>query len=121
MKIILAFLLSIFLFSCKKEIIKTENAVPEIASLEKGETLFQENNCVACHQPNSKVVGPSMEQMATIYKKENASLVNFLKAEAEPIVDPTQYETMKINLEITKVMTDQELKSLELYIQSFAK
>lgn len=121
MKIIVAILFSILLFSCKKETAKTENAVPEIASLEKGETLFQENNCVACHQPNNKVVGPSIEQMATIYKKENASLVNFLKAEAEPIVDPTQYETMKINLEITKVMTDEELKSLEIYIQSFAK
>ena len=121
MKIIVAIIFSILLISCKKEAIKTENAVPETASLKKGETLFQENNCVACHQPNSKVVGPSIEQMATIYKKENASLVNFLKGEAEPIVDPTQYEIMKVNLEITKTMTDQELKSLEMYIQSFAK
>ena len=121
MKIKIAILFTIFLISCKKETIKPQNSVPEIASLEKGETLFQENNCVACHQPNNIVVGPSIEQMATIYKKENASLVNFLKAEAEPIVDPAQYDTMKINLEITKVMSDEELKSLEIYIQSFAK
>ena len=121
MKIIVAILFSIVLFSCKKETIKPQNSVREIASLEKGETLFQENNCVACHQPNNKVVGPSIEQMATIYKKENASLVNFLKAVAEPIVDPTQYETMKINLEITKVMSDEELKSLEIYILSYGK
>jgi cytochrome c len=109
------------IFSCKKEVQKSENRIPEIASLEKGQQLFQENNCAACHQTNQKVVGPSLEQIATIYKKKNASLVSFLKQEAEPVVDSSQYETMKINLELTKVMTDEELKSLEIYILNCSK
>ena len=121
MKIIYLLLISILLVSCKKEIPNQENNSSQIATLDKGETLFQENNCVACHQINQKVFGPSLQNMATIYKEKNGNLVNFLKAQAKPIVDPTQYETMKINLEITKTMSDYELKSLQLYILSFAK
>lgn len=122
MKKIIVIISIFFFFGCKKEENKKAKSVSkEIASIEKGETLFQENNCVACHQLNQKVVGPSIEQMATIYKAQNASVVSFLKEEAAPIVDPTQYEIMKINLEITKVMSDQELKSLELYILGQAK
>ena len=121
MKIIVLFLLSSLVISCKKETPKSENSVPEIASIEKGQTLFEENNCAACHQINQKVVGPSVQDMAKIYKEKNGNLVSFLKAEADPIVNPELYETMKINLEITKVMSDKELKSLELYILSQSK
>ena len=123
MKINLIFLLVFVLVSCKNEPSKPqdENQVQAVPTLEKGQQLFQENNCAACHQPNQKVVGPSLEQIATIYIKQKASLVSFLKQEAEPIVDSSQYETMKINLELTKVMTDEELKSLEIYILSCSK
>ena len=121
MKIILAIVFCILLISCKNETIKTENPVPEIASLKKGETLFQENNCVACHQVNQKIVGPSLQDMAKIYKQKNGDFVAFLKQEAQPIVDPSQYETMKINLQVTKNMTDAELQSLELYLSSHSK
>lgn len=121
MKIILAILFCILLISCKRETAKTENSVPEIATLKKGETLFQENNCVACHQVNQKIVGPSLQDMAKIYKQKNGDFVTFLKQEAQPIVDPSQYETMKINLQVTKNMTDAELQSLELYLSSHSK
>lgn len=115
------FIIMLLLFSCKNETAQSENEVPEIASLQKGETLFQENNCVACHQVNQKIVGPSLQDMAKIYKQKNGDFVAFLKQEAQPIVDPSQYETMKINLQVTKNMTDAELQSLELYLSSHSK
>ena len=117
-------LLILFVFvSCKNEPNKPseENQVAEVPTLDKGLVLFQENNCAACHQPDKKVIGPSLQEIATIYKKQNGNLVAFLKEEAEPIVDPAMYESMKINLQVTKMMTDEELQSLELYLLSHSK
>lgn len=123
MKIKLILLLAFALVSCKNEPSKPqdENQVESVPTVEKGLILFQENNCAACHQPDQKVIGPSMQEIATIYKKENGSIVSFLKEEADPIVDPKMYESMKINLQITKNMTAEELESLELYFLSHSK
>ena len=48
-------------------------------------------------------------------------MISFLKGEAEPLVDPSQYEVMKVNLELTKTFSDEELKALEAYIYSDLK
>jgi len=48
-------------------------------------------------------------------------MVEFLKENAEPIVDPTQYEVMKTNFAVTKTLSDEELKALETYMYSFLK
>jgi cytochrome c len=45
-------------------------------------------------------------------------MVQFLKGEGKPIVDPSQYEVMKTNFAITKNFTDEELKALEDYFYS---
>lgn len=120
-KIVIISLVSL-LFSCNnKENKTTEPEVIEIPTLDKGQVLFQENNCAACHQPEQKVIGPSLQEIATIYKKQNADMVTFLKEESEPIVDPSMYESMKINLQVTKNMSEIELQSLELYILSYSK
>ena len=123
MKIKILLLLVFVFVSCKNEPNnpQEENQVAQVPTIEKGLVLFQENNCASCHQPNQKVIGPSLQEIATLYKKENASIVSFLKEEADPIVDPNMYESMKINLQITKMMTDDELQSLELYLLSHSK
>jgi cytochrome c len=123
MKINILFLLFFVFVSCKKESNKSidENQAAQVPTKEKGLVLFQENNCASCHQPNQKVIGPSLQEIATLYKKEKTSIVSFLKQEADPIVDPNMYETMKINLQVTKMMTDKELQSLELYLLSHSK
>lgn len=123
MKIKLILLLVFALVSCKNEPSKPqdENQVVSVPTVEKGLILFQENNCAACHQPDQKVIGPSLQEIANLYKKENGSIVSFLKEETDPIVDPKMYESMKINLQITKTMTDEELESLELYFLSHSK
>lgn len=128
----LVFLFAVLTFiSCKKESEEsfgkpeettTEEAVvaqtPEALGLE----IFQgKGNCVACHQIDQKVIGPSIQDIAKIYKDKNGDMVSFLKGEGEAIVDPSQYELMKPNLEITKTFSDEELKALEAYVYSHLK
>ena len=92
------------------------------ALVEKGKALFSgKGTCIACHQPAEKTIGPSITEIGTIYKKEGASLVAFLKDDAKPIVDPAQYVVMQANLAITKKMSADELASLEAYMLSMAK
>jgi len=93
----------------------TENPI-----VTKGKELFEgKGTCVACHKPDVKVIGPSISEIAKIYKEKNADMVKFLKGEGEPIVDPSQYEVMKTNFSITKNMSDEELQALEAYFYSF--
>ena len=123
------FLFAVLAFaSCKKEEVKKEPLYPttteEVAQspVELGKEIFEgKGNCVACHQVAEKVIGPSLQEIAKIYKDKNANMVSFLKGEGEPIVDPSQYEVMKTNFAITKAMSDEELKALEAYVYSHLK
>jgi cytochrome c len=137
MKTIIKFVLFTFLFvfatSCggkkedqdfgKKETI--EETKPESSAFplaEKGKEIFEgKGTCATCHKTDVKLVGPSIQDIAKIYKEKNANIVTFLKGEGEPIVDPTQYEVMKANFALTKTFSDDELQSLEQYIQSQGK
>ena len=116
----------IVLISCKKESEETPgqpnptevSQTPE----ELGKSIFEgKGNCAACHRMDEKLVGPSVQEIAKIYKAQNGNMVSFLKDEAKPIVDPSQYEVMKANLALTKEMSDEELKGLEAYIYSQIK
>ncbi|MDD5149281.1 MAG: cytochrome C552 [Flavobacterium sp.] len=96
----------------------TEAQKPEVL----GAAIFAgKGACVACHKPDVKLVGPSLQDIAKIYKEKNGSIVGFLKGENEPIVDPTQYAVMKPNLVLTKSFSDEELKALEAYVYSNLK
>lgn len=119
--------------SCKKEVTedpaqdskenyseghKAEAKTPEAL----GKELFEgPGNCASCHQPDQKVIGPSIKEIAKIYKDKNADLVAFLKGNSEPIVDPSQFSVMQTNLPITKAMSDEELKAIETYMYSQLK
>jgi hypothetical protein len=54
-------------------------------------------------------------------KEQNGDMVSFLKDDAKPLVDPSQYEVMKTNFALTKAMSDEELKGIEAYIYSAIK
>jgi len=121
----LLFLVAILAFvSCKKES-QEPFGKPETTT-QKPEDLGAEifhgkGACVACHKPDVKLVGPSLQDIAKIYKDKNGDIVTFLKGEGEAIVDPTQYAVMKPNLELTKTFSDEELKALEAYIYTNLK
>lgn len=116
--------------SCKKESSETTTteSVSEGESAkaktpeELGKELFEgTGNCFACHQPDQKVIGPSIKEIAKIYKDKKGDMITFLKGNAEPIVDPSQFEVMKTNFAITQAMSDEELKAIEAYIYSQLK
>ncbi|WP_417939001.1 c-type cytochrome [Flavobacterium sp. RS13.1] len=133
----LLFLAAILAFaSCKKESQEpfgkaTENTTEtysegESAEFKTPEDLGKEvfegkGNCTSCHQPDQKVIGPSIREIAKIYKEKNADIVTFLKGNGEPIVDPDQFAVMKTNFPVTKAMSDEELKAIEAYIYSHLK
>ena len=130
MKRVVFLLVTLAFVSCKKESEEsfgkpettteatTETQKPE----ELGAAIFAgKGACVACHKPDLKLVGPSLQDIAKIYKEKNGDIVSFLKGEAEAIVDPTQYSLMKPNLELTKTFSDEELKALEAYVYSNLK
>lgn len=120
-KLLFIIVVSISLFSCKKEESNSSEKA-EDSSLAYGKKLFEgEGNCIACHQTEKTIIGPSIQEIAKIYKDKNASIVSFLKAESNPIVDPSKYEIMKTNFAITEEMTDEQLLALEDYILSFSK
>lgn len=125
------FLVSVLvLISCKKEseesFGKPETTDETTTEVQKPEDLGKEifhgkGACVACHKPDVKLVGPSLQDIAKIYKEKNGDMVAFLKGEGEAIVDPTQYAVMKPNLELTKTFSEEELKALEAYVYSTLK
>jgi cytochrome c len=115
MKKILPILLLII--SCKDKDVKTV-AIAK-TTVELSQELFEgKGNCASCHVLDQKIIGPSIQEMATIYRTKNASIINFLKNDAKPIVDPSQYEVMKTNFVITKAMNNNELEAIEAYILS---
>ena len=132
LKSIVVFALAISVTNCgdKKETDKYGNEVEKNVEtttetsvdplLAKGQELFEgKGTCTACHKPDAKVVGPSIKEIAKTYKEKEASIAAFINEEGEPIVDPTQYDTMKTNFAITKAMTAEERKALEVYMMSF--
>lgn len=104
----------------------TEPATETTTEIQKpedlGKSIFEgKGTCVACHKPDVKLVGPSLQDIAKIYKDKNGDMISFLKGDGQPIVDPTQYAVMKANIAITKTLSDEELKALEAYVYSTLK
>lgn len=121
------------LTACKKEATEKPDHTPtetysegESAQVktpeELGKQIFEgKGNCVSCHQVDKKVIGPSLQEIGKTYKDKKGDIVTFLKGNAEPIVDPSQFSVMETNFPVTKAMSDEELKAIEAYIYSHLK
>jgi cytochrome c len=130
MKKLVIIAIALALSSCKKESAEpfgtptSSDTTTETATTPEalGKELFETKGaCIACHRVDTKLIGPSLQDIAKTYKEKNGDLVAFLKEEAKPIMDPSQYDIMKANFAITKAMSDEELKGLEAYIYSNLK
>jgi cytochrome c len=85
-----------------------------------GKELFEgKGMCATCHKADIKTVGPSIKDIAKIYKEKGASIADFINEKGKPLVDPSQYEIMKANFVITKAMSAEERKALEIYMMGF--
>lgn len=129
MKKLLFTFIVLSVLSCKKESEEnfgkpTEEVTEKVAlnPKELGKEIFEGKGiCYTCHKEEVKTIGPSIRDIAKIYKEKGGNIVAFLQEKAEPIVDPSQYATMKTNFAITKNLPEEELKALEAYILSFSK
>lgn len=87
-----------------------------------GQSIFEgKGNCISCHQVDQKIIGPSIQEIGKTYKDKKGDIVTFLKGNADPIVDPSQFSVMKTNFPVTQAMSDEELKAIEAYIYSHLK
>ena len=136
-KLLLFALVAMFLISCgdekKKDVKKEAETTVEKSKdakkgggdlLAKGEKLFGEKTCATCHQLDTKVIGPSIKDIANFYKDNNGNLMNFLKGTDPAIVDtdPGQVAIMKANLDgFVKDLSDTELEALVAYMQNSIK
>lgn len=118
--------------SCKKEATETvqdttesysEGHAAEVKTPEAlGKQIFEgKGNCTSCHQLDKKVIGPSIQDIAKIYKDKKGDMVTFLKGNGEPIVDPSQFAVMQTNFPVTQAMSDEELQAIEAYMYSQLK
>lgn len=118
--------------SCKKEVLKSTDQTTEAYSEGEsakaatpealGKEIFEgRGNCTSCHQTDQKVIGPSIQEIAKIYKDKKGDIPTFLKGNADPIVDPSQFSVMQTNFAVTKTMSDEELEAIETYIYSHLK
>lgn len=123
----LIFVFMLFLMvSCKKETDKAPTSSPvsttEVPSLDLGKKIFEgKGQCATCHKTSQNVLGPSVKEIVSIYEQQEADMIAFLKGNLDPIVDPSQFQIMKINLEITKKMSDTELQSVVDYMYHLSK
>lgn len=127
-------MVAFFFVSCgetKKEEVKKEVEAPVEVAKEKiktsddylalGKELFTSKTCVTCHQPDAKVIGPSIKDINKIYTEKGGNIVAFLKGETPAIVDtdPGQVAIMKANLDgFVKNLTSEELAALAVYMNS---
>lgn len=104
-------------FSIKE---KTKTSKSNLALITKGQQLFKDKTCITCHQPNTKLIGPSIKDINKIYTQKNANLLSFLKGKSSAIVDvtPGQVAIMKTSLGLIKDLKDEELNAIKAYIQS---
>lgn len=113
----------------KKEVETKVEAVKEEAkeiadsadNIALGKQLFTDKTCTTCHQPDAKVIGPSIKEIVKVYDDQNGNIVKFLKGESLAIVDtdPGQVAIMKANLDgFVKDLTGDELAALAAYMRS---
>lgn len=96
-------------------------ATPTPEMIAKGQEIFNGKGiCHTCHKADTKLIGPSLKDIATKYTAENASIFSFLREQSHSIVDTTasQVALMKTNFPTLKNMTDDEIKNLEAFVLS---
>jgi len=104
--------------AAKEVATEVTDAVDNIAL---GKKLFTEKTCTTCHQPDVKVIGPSIKDINKVYAEQKGNMVKFLKGEAPAIVDtdPGQVAVMKANLDgFVKDLSGDELAALAAYMRS---
>ena len=84
-----------------------------------GEATFHSLHCNICHKPDRRSAGPSLSEIAKAYNGQQELLAQYLKGQAEPLIDLGKQQVMKGQLKKTKEISDAERGELAGYILSF--
>jgi cytochrome c len=124
-KIYFTLLVLLIIFSCKTAQNATiENygeptEAEEKAFLAVVDKIDPANKCIVCHHVSFESIGPTFREIAKVYKEKGGDLTKFLKGNAKAIVLPERFTEMQANLEVTKRLSEEDLKALTDYIRSF--
>ncbi len=90
---------------------------------DRGKEIFFKYSCNICHAPTNDAasVGPSLETIAIHYLGNERRLIDFLKGDARPIIDPQRFIIMKPQLYKTKNMFEEDYRALAYYLTSIHK
>lgn len=87
-----------------------------------GKALFANKGCTACHNPTKDQLaaglGPSLKQVSTAYKGDEAGLVAFLSSKGKAKVAPAQFPIMQGQLAMLQGTSKGDLTALAKYIMS---
>lgn len=86
---------------------------------EEGEAIFTSLKCGLCHKPDKKGAGPSLKEITQAYAEKEDNLVQYLKGEAEPLIDLGKASVMKSPISKTKELSPSDTKALADYMLSF--
>ena len=105
----------------KKEEVKVEKKAESTSNVAEGKKAFGAKGCTACHHETTKIIGPAIKDIASVYTEKSGDVMKFLKGESDAIVDedPTQIAIMKNNVDtMVKDISDNDLANIVAYIQS---
>ena len=90
--------------------------LPVQPKFEKGRQLLLGETCLTCHHPNEKIIGPSFDQIAERYAKDNDSPDSLAK---RIINGGTGNWSGNIIMPANTHLSEEEAKALAGYILSF--
>ncbi|GAB1309710.1 hypothetical protein KH5_23930 [Urechidicola sp. KH5] len=105
----------------KKEVTVEKKEEKSAGDIANGKALFSSKGCVACHNETSKIIGPSVKDIAVKYDEAGADLFAFLRGKSEAIVDTdaSQVTIMKNNIDtMVKGINDADLTDIVAYMSS---
>ena len=98
----------------------TENYAAELKKAQKdvsivsgdqqtGKALF-ESKCMMCHSPDKSLIGPSLKEVVSIYKENQAGMINWINEPGKKRPNSSQMPSFKGQ------MSPKELEALTNYI-----
>lgn len=104
----------------EETVIETEEVVTEEVVVEtfSAETFFSEKGCVACHQADTKTIGPALTEITKGYNEDGVALAKFFNGEADAIIDPAQAPLMAPQVKITQDLSEDDRNALVDFIFS---
>ena len=94
------------------------NATAQDISAENGKKIFEAKGCAICHKKDMDTIGPSLQTIATAYIGKEDTLVNYLRGQGTPIVEPIRAPVMNPQLVKIRTLFDEDMNSLATYIVS---